>query len=167
MRVLKTAVFAASLVMFLNTPIAEAKPISMVDFPLRVQIYHRQVRRHYFRHFLQSVSGTGRGNLYENHEARGIDFVYDCSGSFMDSSGPESYPARWVKPGQTIEIMVGEIRHPDKAWTCSLDVQEKEFAYKKRTNGTLASVPVDEYKRWMESQHYDPESGSDVPLAQK
>lgn len=137
--------------------------IHLEDYPVRVQVYQRQVHRHYYRRHFTYVSGTGHGNVFEGGQARGIDFAYDCDRAFMDSAGPESYPAAWKKPGGVLTILVGKMGNPDAAWKCDLKVLLKEFAY--QPNGRrLNIVPLADYKAWMVRHNYDPEHGKDIPL---
>ena len=156
--------FAAVAIGIALTAPSFAKPISLADFPLRMQIYHHQIHKHHFRHFADSVSGTGQANIFEHHEARAVDFFYECPASFMDSAGPRTYPARWKIADIEVEILVGDVHHPERDWTCDLHVKEEPFAYKKLPNGTLSTMPVDDYKHWMETQHFDPESAGDDAL---
>jgi hypothetical protein len=107
--------------------------------------------------------GDGRANLYENGEARGLDFNYQCSYKVRTSFGYETYPARWKKPGKQLVVLLPIFGQSGKFFTCDFNTDMKEFAYAQGRDG-LRSEPVAEFKLWMQRRDYDPEHGKDVPV---
>lgn len=129
------------------------------DYPLRVHIYSHDGVSHYYWRSLDQVDGEGRANLFENGEAHGFDFRYTCGFRLMNSGGYETYPARWKKPGQKLEVLM-----PAMGGTCDLIVAVKEDVVYVRRNGSLVEEPVARYKQWMVKHEYDPEHGKNLPV---
>jgi hypothetical protein len=154
---------AATLLAFTLLPVfAGAASHKPSDYPLRVHIYRRVVHSHHTHGLLTYVEGDGRANLFENSEPKGIDFTYVCGERFMTSSGFETYPARWKKPGESLVLLMREVGS-DATDTCELKVDVKNFVYVSR-NGTLMTEPPEVLKTWMNHHQYDPEHGLDVPI---
>lgn len=76
---------------------------NVADYPLRVHVFGRNETTFYHMRAEEEAKGEGRANLFENGEARGVDFQFDCSKKLMVSSGYETYPARWKKPNEQLE----------------------------------------------------------------
>jgi hypothetical protein len=131
------------------------------DYPLRIHIYRFNQHAHYHNGILDFIEGEGRANLYENGEPKGLDFSFDCGERFMNSSGFETYPAKWKKPGQSLVLLMHKIGS-NSASTCEIKVDVKDFAYLMR-NGNLTTEPASVFKQWMTQHHYDPEHGLDEP----
>lgn len=147
--------------------IASAGGRNVGDYPLRVHIFQFNSHSHYYRagggiNSLEMVDGEGRANLYENGEPRGFDFSYSCGQRLMGSTGYETYPARWKKPGQTLEILQPVLGKPGAFDSCELKVGMKDSAYYKH-NGLLNEEPAAVFKAWMEKRQYDPEHGKNEP----
>jgi hypothetical protein len=130
------------------------------DFPLRVHIYTHNGISHYREHSLQSVDGEGRANLFENGEPRGFDYRYNCENRLMNSSGFETYPARWKKPGKALEVLL-----PAMGGVCELKVEVKQdVVYHKDKDKSVTEEPAANYKAWMNRVQYDPEHGKNLPV---
>lgn len=133
------------------------------DFPLRVHIFTHNSVSHYWgpggARSLNDVDGEGRANLFENGEAHGFDFRYNCGSRLMNSAGYETYVARWKKPGMTLELLL-----PARAGTCDLQVDVKPDVVYIRHKGSLLEEPVARYKAWMIKHQYDPEHGKNLPM---
>jgi hypothetical protein len=111
------------------------------------------------------VDGEGRADLFENGQPRGFDFGYACADRLMASPGFETYPARWKKRGQTLEILQPVMGKPGAFDACEMKVTLKEDSVYFRHNGGLDEEPAATFKAWMEKHHYDPEHGKNTPLA--
>ena len=144
--------------------VPNARAAAPGDFPLRVHIYQNSEHTHYHHDVIVNVEGMGRANIYEHGEPRGFDFNFLCGERVMTSSGFETYPARWRKKPQTLEIFVPNIGgRPGSGHTCELKVDLKDFAYF-RHSGAVNSEPVGAFKKWMDKHQYDPEHGKNEPV---
>jgi hypothetical protein len=152
----------ALLSLSLLSPLAFAESHKPADYPLRVHIYKLNRHTRYYRGLVEWVDGEGRANLFENGNPRGIDFTYTCSDRFMNSSGFETYFAKWKKPGLSLVLLMREIGS-NSTDTCELKVDVKDFVYIGR-NGGLSTEPISVFKDWMTKHDYDPEQGKNEPL---
>lgn len=132
------------------------------DYPLRVHIFGHSQTTFYHARNVEESKGEGRANLFENGEARGVDFNYSCSDKLKSSFGYETYPAKWKKPGRELVVLMPVFGKSNAYWTCNLETNVKDFAYGAR-NGRLNSESVEAFKAWMVKHNYDPEHGKDVP----
>jgi hypothetical protein len=153
------AAFAAACVALLSAG-SVAESHNPADYPLRLHIF--TVSSHVHRHhgIVWWVDGDGRANLFENGNPAGVDFAYRCNDRFMNSSGYETYPAKWKNPGQSLVILTHQIGS-DSTESCVLKVDVKEFVYMGRNSEATGSPEV--LKQWMIDHHYDPEHGLDEP----
>ncbi len=151
---------ALSLIGFAALLLADSK--NPADYPLRIHIFGRTETTFYHMRATEEAKGEGRANLFENGGPRGVDFQFECPKRLMNSSGYETFPARWKKPNQELVILVPEFGKQNSYYTCRLQVQMKDFAYI-RHNGVLGSEPIAVYKEWMTKHDYDPEHGKEVP----
>lgn len=144
---------------------AGAESKNPADYPLRLHIFGRSQTSFYYSRArsLDEAQGDGRANLYENGEARGLDFNYQCSYKIRSSFGYETYPARWKKQGRTLVVLLPIFGQSGKFFTCDFNTDMKDFAYAQGRDG-LRSEPVAEFKLWMQRHDYDPEHGKDVPV---
>lgn len=133
------------------------------DYPLRVHIYQHNAHSHYYRQVLETVDGEGRANLFENGEPRGFEYSYRCAERLRNSSGFETFMARWKKQGRTLEILLPKMGNPGSMDSCQLKVEMKDFAYWWH-NGAIDTEPVAVFKQWMEKHQYDPEHGKNEPI---
>jgi hypothetical protein len=136
------------------------------DYPLRVHIFQFNGHSHYYQRSLDVVDGEGRADLFENSQPRGFDFSYSCSERLMASPGFETYPARWKKRGQTLEILEPVMGKPGSFQSCEMKVSLKEDTAYFRHNGGLDEEPASAFKAWMEKHKYDPEHGLNTPQAE-
>lgn len=134
------------------------------DYPLRVHIFGRNQTTFYHNRQADEAKGEGRANLFENGEAKGVDFQYECDHRLQTSSGFETFPAKWKKPGAELVVLLPEFGKPGSYDTCKFKVMVKDFAYFMR-NGGLGSEPTAVYKQWMDKHEYDPEHGKNTPVA--
>jgi hypothetical protein len=135
---------------------------NLADYPLRVHVFGRNETTFYHMRAEEEAKGEGRANLFENGEAHGVDFQFDCSKRLMASSGYETYPARWKKPNEQLEVLIPEFGKANSYSTCTFKVQMKDFAYFRR-NGMLESESITAFKEWMAKHDYDPEHGKNTP----
>jgi hypothetical protein len=158
-------VMVAAMMMAGMSPRVVAESKNPADYPLRLHIYGRSQTSFYYRRVpsLDQTQGDGRANLYENGEARGLDFNYRCDYKVRASFGYETYPARWKKPGKTLVVLMPVFGESGKFFTCDFNADMKEFAYAEGKDG-LRSEPVAQFKLWMQRHDYDPEHGKDVPV---
>lgn len=135
---------------------------NLADYPLRVHVFQRNQTKFYHLRAEEEAKGEGRANLFENGQARGMDFQFDCGKTLMVSSGYETYPARWKKPNEQLEVLIPEFGKENSYSTCTFKVQMKDFAYY-RHDGLLNSEPIAVFKQWMTKHDYDPEHGKNTP----
>ncbi len=131
------------------------------DYPLRIHIYRRNETTFYHNRQTEEAKGEGRANLFESGEPKGVDFQFECDQKLQSSSGFETFPAKWKKPGQELVILQPQFGKAGYD-TCRLKVQMKDFVYVTR-NGNLTSEPSDVFKQWMSKHDYDPEHGKNTP----
>jgi hypothetical protein len=136
---------------------------NLAQYPLRVHIFQRSEHTRYSGGILDWAEGNGRANLFENSEPRGFDFDYRCGDRLMTSSGYETYPARWKKKDQSLEILYPVMGKLGTMRSCELKVEMKDFAYY-RHQGITYTEPSTVFKQWMEKHQYDPEHGKDQPI---
>lgn len=139
---------------------AESKNIA--DYPLRLHIFGKNETTFYHNRWAEESKGEGRANLFENGEARAVDFNFDCSQKIKASFGYETYPAKWKKPGRELTVLFPEFGKTGSYFTCTINTDVKDFAYTAH-NGGIGSEPVAAFKQWMVSHDYDPEHGKDIP----
>lgn len=140
---------------------AESK--NPADYPLRIHIFGRSQTTFYYNRYADEAKGDGRANLFENSEARGVDFSFDCSEKLRASFGYETYPAKWKKPGQELVVLMPVFGKSNSYFTCNLKTDVKDFAYA-AGNGPMRSEPVADFKTWMIKHDYDPEHGKNTPV---
>jgi hypothetical protein len=162
------SVMVAGMMMAAMSPSVLAESKNPADYPLRLHIFGRSQTSFYYSRArsLDETQGDGRANLYENGEARGLDFNYQCSYKVRASFGYETYPARWKKSGKTLVVLLPVFGQAGKFFTCDFNADMKEFAYAEGKDG-LRSEPVAQFKLWMQRHDYDPEHGKDVPVRGK
>jgi hypothetical protein len=141
------------------------------DYPLRVSILQFNTFSHYYRPgggpygTLENAEGEGRANLFENSEAHGFDFSYNCQQRLMFSPGYETYMARWKKPGRELEILLPVMGgKPGDTSSCDLKVTMKPDSVYVRHNGVFGEEPIAQYKAWMVKYKYDPVHGLNEPV---
>jgi hypothetical protein len=139
---------------------AESK--NPADYPLRVHVLGRNETTFYHHRFAEEAKGEGRANLFENSEARGVDFTFDCSEKLKASYSYETYPAKWKKPGQELVVLLPVFGKSNAYFTCNFKTDVKDFVYATR-NGKKVEAPVADYKKWMVNHDYDPEHGKNTP----
>lgn len=146
---------------FLAPAAALAESHNPADYPLRIHIYRRNETTFYHNRQAEEAKGEGRANLFEGGEPKGMDFQFECDQKLQSSSGFETFPAKWKKPGQELVILQPQFGKAGYD-TCRLKVQMKDFVYVQH-NGNLASEPADVFKQWMGRHDYDPEHGKNTP----
>jgi hypothetical protein len=139
---------------------AESK--NPADYPLRIHILGKNQTTFYHNRSAEEAKGEGRANLFENSEAHGVDFTFDCSEKLKASFGFETYPAKWKKPRQELTVLLPVFGKSNAFFTCNLKTDVKDFAYATR-NGRMTSEPVADFKKWMIKHDYDPEHGKNTP----
>jgi hypothetical protein len=142
-------------------PVVQAESHNPADYPLRIHIYRRNETTFYHNRQAEEAKGEGRANLFEGGEPKGLDFQFECDKKLQTSSGFETFPAKWKKPGQELVILQPEFGK-NSYDTCRLKVLVKDFVYVSH-NGNLSSEPVETFKQWMTKHEYDPEHGKETP----
>ncbi len=154
-----------SLVMFTSllsaAPALQAESHNPADYPLRIHIYRRNETTFYHNRQADEASGEGRGNLFEGGEPKGLDFQFECDTKLQTSSGFETFPARWKKPGAELVILQPQFGKGGFS-SCKLKVMVKDFVYVSH-NGNLSTEPATAFKQWMAKHDYDPEQGKNTP----
>jgi hypothetical protein len=164
MLILRSARFGACVLVLclaLVGAASRAESHDPADYPLRLHIFKLSSHVHRRHGLVWWVEGSGRANLFENSNPAGIDFAYRCADRFMDSSGYETYPAKWKRPGDSLVILTHRLGS-DATEPCELKVDVKEFVYLGRNSEQTGSPEV--LKQWMIDHHYDPEHGLDQPV---
>jgi hypothetical protein len=154
--------YALAIITVATATICPAQSKKLADYPLRVHIFRRNETTFYHMRTTEAAKGEGRANLFENSQARGMDFQFNCANRLETSSGYETFPAKWKKPNQELEVLMPEYGKTDKYDKCKFQVQMKDFAYVQH-NGLLAVEPTDRFKEWMVKHDYDPEHGKNAP----
>lgn len=160
MRRLYALVTLALLAWFPTATYAESH--NPADYPLRIHIYRRNETTFYHNRQTEEAKGEGRANLFEGGKPKGIDFQFECDTKLQTSSGYETFPAKWKKPGQELVILQPQFGKTNYN-TCRLKVLVKDFVYVSR-NGNLTTEPVDVFAQWMVKHDYDPENGKNTPI---
>jgi hypothetical protein len=143
-------------------PAMLAESHNPADYPLRIHIYQRNQTTFYQHREEEEAKGEGRANLFEGGEPKGIDFQFECDTKLQTSSGFETFPARWKKPGQELVVLQPQFGRNGYN-TCRLKVLVKDFVYVAH-DGHLISEPANLFKQWMTRHDYDPEHGKDMPI---
>ena len=143
------------------TPAVHAESRNPADYPLRIHIYRRNETPFYHNRQTEEAKGEGRANLFEAGEPKGLDFQFECDKKLQTSSGYETFPAKWKKPGQELVILQPEFGKSSYD-TCRLKVLVKPFVYVSH-DGNLSTEPVETFRQWMTKHEYDPEHGKDMP----
>jgi hypothetical protein len=149
--------------LFLCVPtLVEAKR-NIADYALRVHIYGTN-----WNHNSWGYHAFGRANLFDEQGVpHGVEFTYDCADHLMGSSGNESYPAKWKKPGQSIEVVFGEIgSNPDSFQACEFKVAMKAYVFYSHDHGISTETP-DEFlaKHQSQTPAVGPAIPQDVPVS--
>jgi hypothetical protein len=142
-------------------PAMQAESHNPADYPLRIHIYRRNETTFYHNRQAEEAKGEGRANLFEGGAPKGVDFQFECDTKLQTSSGFETFPAKWKKPGQELVILQPQFGKNGYD-TCRLRVMVKDFVYVAR-NGNLTTEPADVFKQWMIKHDYDPEHGRNTP----
>jgi len=142
-------------------PALKAESHNPADYPLRIHIYRRNETTFYQNRQAQEAKGEGRANLFQDGMPERIDFQFECDTKLQTSSGFETFPARWKKPGQELVILQPQFGKSGYD-TCKLKVMVKDFVYVAR-NGNLTTEPAAIFKQWMTKHDYDPEHGKNAP----
>ena len=145
-----------------TAPALYAESHNPADYPLRIHIYRRNETTFYHHHQAEEAKGEGRANLFEGGEPKGLDFQFECDTKLLTSSGYETFPAKWKKPGQELVILQPQFGKSGYD-TCTLKVMVKDFVYVTR-NGNLTSEPAAAFEQWMKKHDYDPEHGKNTPV---
>jgi hypothetical protein len=141
---------------------AAAESHNPADYPLRIHIFQRNETNFFHNRQQEEAKGQGRANLFEGGIPKGIDFQFECDTRLQTSSGYETFPARWKKPGQ--ELVILEPQFGKSGFdSCHLEVMVKDFVYVTRS-GTMSTEPVSVFKEWMSKHEYDPEQGKNTPI---
>ncbi|HXB61848.1 MAG TPA: hypothetical protein VNU94_03220 [Acidobacteriaceae bacterium] len=133
------------------------------NYPLRVHVFSYSETTFYHREYLDEAKGEGRANLFENSEAHGVDFSFECDQKLKTSFGYETYPAKWKKPGKELTVLLPVFGKTGDYVACTFKTDVKDFAYASHKDG-LGQESVDDYKAWMVRTGYDPEHGKNVPM---
>jgi hypothetical protein len=136
---------------------------SLSDYPLRLHIYQTNWNHNGF-----GYHALGRGNLFdEQGQPHGVEYTYDCEDHLMASSGNEAYPARWKKPGQSLEVVFGEIgQKPDEFHACEFKVAVKSFVFYRHDGNLDTESPQDFMaKHAKQAPPTGPTTPSDVPVS--
>jgi hypothetical protein len=101
-------------------PVAlQAETKNPADYPLRVHVLGRNEVTFYSHRYAEEAKGEGRANLFENGEARGVDFTFDCSEKLKASLAYDTYPAKWKKPGQELTVLLPVFGRSNTYFTCN------------------------------------------------
>jgi len=101
---------ALTAIMITSAAIGSAQNKKISDYPLRVHIFRRTETTFYHRQVAEAAKGEGRANLFENGQARGMDFQFNCANRLQTSSGFETFTARTLP----LSIRQADNRAPDR-----------------------------------------------------
>ena len=118
-----------------------AAPRNPENYPLQVHIFDKHQHRNKRFH---TNYGNGRGNVVEGDQINGMEYTFDCIDSFLVSETDEAYPAKWKKPGLSLEILMGVIGSDTKTRTCELKVALKDYVFA-RVKGKIVHQSMQEY----------------------
>ena len=121
-------------------------PRNPVDYPLRVHIYDKH-QSHSAKY--RTYTGHGRGNVIDGGQINAMEYNFVCYDEFLVSEAGEDYPAKWKKPGLSLELLMGVIGSDTKTRTCELKVALKDYVFF-HTNGKLVEISQDDY--WSRQQ---------------
>jgi len=99
----------------------------------------------------ESFAGEGRGDLVSPPNGTlGISFQYKDCYRVRAQPGFQSLPARWKKPGETLEVLIPSdtipvAGRPMPMAKCSFTVTKHEFVYLMLPTGRLIEVSQDVY----------------------
>lgn len=79
-----------SFCLLLATATLHAESKNPSDYPLRVHVFGHNQTTFYHNRLEEESKGDGRANLFENSEARGLDFSFDCPEKLKSSFGFET-----------------------------------------------------------------------------
>ena len=121
-----------ALSVFLGAPSVASAKRNLADYSLRIHIYGTNWHTDRW-----GYHAFGRANLFDDKGVpHGVEYTYDCSEHMMASDGNEAYPAKWKKPGQSVEVVFGEIgASPDSLHACEMKISEKSFVYYRHAGG--------------------------------
>lgn len=110
------------------------------------------------------LAGSGQADLFESGEPHAFQFTFSCTAGMTASAGYVTFPARWKKPGKTLEVLLPQRGKPDSMEPCDLQVEfVPDLAYFWK-NGALAAGPPAPLVDWMKKHRFDPENGSEEPM---
>jgi hypothetical protein len=139
---MKASRFAAPLLaVLLCVPASLLAKKSISDYSMRVHIYET-----HWNHNSWGFHAFGRANLFDEQGVpHGVEFTYDCADHLMASSANEAYPAKWMKQGQSIDVVFGEIgAKPDSFHDCEFKIAEKQYVYF-HNHGELGTESAQEF----------------------
>jgi hypothetical protein len=130
---------ALALLLCLPVSVLAKKLISA--YSMRIHIYET-----HWNHSSTGYHAFGRANLFDEQGVpHGVEFTYDCGDHLMASSGNEAYPAMWKKPGQSVDVVFGEIgANPNSFHDCEFKIAEKQFVFY-HTQGDLGTESAQEF----------------------
>ncbi len=97
-------------------------------------------------------SGEGRGDLVSPpSETQGLSFHYDNCSRVRVHPGFQSLPARWKKPGKTLEVLIPSDDIPESGRPlppvhCTFSVTPHDFVYLLLQTGRLIEVSREAYQ---------------------
>ncbi len=142
---------------------AAAESKNPADYPLRVLLLSRAQTSFMHNRQLEEAKGEGRMNLFENGEAHGVDFTFECDEKLKFSVGFDTYPAKWKKPGTELTVLLPVFGKTGQYFTCKFKTDVKPDVAYILQGGRVNPMSVAEYKTWMRNHDYDPEHGKDTP----
>ena len=141
------------------------------DFPLRVVIFRNiEHGRHTreaksFNDTPDYLDGMGQADLFENSMPQAFEYTYGCMPGVRPSGGYEAFPARWKKPGKTLEILVPEPGRPWNNVSCVLHAtMQPGMALFWSNDDDVMQEPAAKFKEWMVKHQFDPENGKVMPI---
>jgi hypothetical protein len=121
---------------------AHAAARNPADYPLRVHIYDRH-QSHSAK--WRTYTGHGRGNVFDGDEVHAMEYTFVCYDDFLVNEAGEDYPARWKKPGLSLELLMGVVGSDTRTRTCELKVALKDYVFL-HLNGKLTQISQEEYQ---------------------
>ncbi len=137
------------LLFFLCIPVLPLSAKDLNDYPLRVEIIWKHWEVYNLApgstipSFVHKVNG--HGNIHDGSAAQGFDFEYQGSPNLGAAAPNEIFPARWKKPQQELELLLPDVGHQGKYFTCELETLVRKGVYVRSSQGVV-EISQEDYK---------------------
>ncbi len=88
---------------------------------------------------------SGQGNIIDGSAEHAFDFKYENTQVARHTLANQSYPARWKKPQQELELLMPDVGYPGKYFACELDTLVCKGVYVQSSQGVV-EISQEDYK---------------------